>query len=284
MSAARIARLIVLLICLTFGIGNAVWGLLHWDPRDIDAYLNAAMRLREGEPLYAPLTDINSADVYRYAPWFAVVWIPLTFLPKAIVEVAWSVLLLAACVAVVLPVLMLRRPAAIAFGTLVGSFLIVIASRGNVQPLMIAALVYGVERRSGPLWIALCASLKATPILFAGVYLLRGQYVRALIAGAITLALVAPMLLANPSSYPTDPGITHSLWSISPLVFWVVAIAVIAGGAIVARRTPVLGWLAASTATIMSLPRAFAYDITFLFVGTVPAVPRWRRDSEDEVA
>lgn len=54
--------------------------------------------------------------------------------------------------------------------------LIGISAVGNAQALMVAWLVWGAERRSGPLWIALAASLKAVPILFAIVYIGRRQW------------------------------------------------------------------------------------------------------------
>lgn len=224
--------------------------------------------------------------MYRYAPWFAYAWIPLTYLPRWAVDGLWSVALLAASGAVVLPALALRTRAAFAFTFLIGSFLVLIASRGNVQPLMVAALAFGVERRSGPLWIAICASLKATPIVFVVVYLVRGEWLRAAVTLVLTAALVLPMALFGIGDYTTDPGASHSLYAVSPILFATVAAASVLAAAYVGLRFRPLAWLAAAIAVILCLPRYFPYELTFLFVGFVPAVEQWRakRDGAEVAA
>ena len=50
---------------------------------DVSAYWEAANRLRDGDPLYQARAA-NASDLYRYAPWFATAWIPLTYLPQAV--------------------------------------------------------------------------------------------------------------------------------------------------------------------------------------------------------
>lgn len=274
-------RMIVLALSIAFGIAFTVWSATRWEIPDIGAYWNAALRLREGAPLYPPVSDVNASEVYRYAPWFAFAWIPLTYLPRALVDAMWSVALVAASIAVVIPPLRLRTAAALAFTAIAGSFLILIASRGNVQPLMIAALVYGVERRSGPLWIALCASLKATPILFALVYLARGEWKKAALTIGLTAILVLPMLFFGVDGYTTDPGSSQSLYATSPVLYVTVAGLSVLVAAYVAWRHRRWAWLAASVAVVLCLPRHFPYDFTFLFVGLVPVVDAWRRTSED---
>ena len=62
---------------------------------DVAAYWNAAERLRNGETLYAA-GAANASDLYRYAPWFAFAWIPLTYLPFEAVVSAWVGLMVAA--------------------------------------------------------------------------------------------------------------------------------------------------------------------------------------------
>lgn len=56
---------------------------------DVAAYWGAAERIRAGEPLYVAGVA-NASDLYRYAPWFAYAWVPLTYLPSDIVTSAWS--------------------------------------------------------------------------------------------------------------------------------------------------------------------------------------------------
>ncbi|MGZ8481003.1 MAG: hypothetical protein ACXWWO_00930 [Candidatus Limnocylindria bacterium] len=273
-------RMIVLALCIAFGIGFTAWSATRWEIPDIGAYWNAALRLREGAPLYPAVSDVNASEVYRYAPWFAFAWIPLTYLPRPVVDAAWSVALVGASVAVMIPAVRLRTAAALGFTAVAGSLLILIASRGNVQPLMVAALVYGVERRSGPLWIALCASLKATPILFALVYLARGEWKKAALTVGLTAILVLPMLLFGVEGYTTDPGSSQSLYATSPVLYGVVAGLSVLVAAYVAWRHRRYAWLAASVAVVLCLPRYFPYEFTFLFVGLVPIVGAWRRRSD----
>lgn len=277
-------RVVVLGLCIGYGIGNIIWAAGAWEIPDIGAYWNAAIRLREGGPLYPPSSDVNASEVYRYAPWFAYAWVPLSFLPRWLVDGGWSVVLIGASVGVALPAIWLRHRAAIAFTAIIGSFLILIASRGNVQPLMVLALAFGVERRSGPLWIALCASLKATPILFALVYLARGEWRRFALTVGLTVVLVTPMLLFDLSGYTSDPGYSHSLYYYSPLLFWVVAAASIVVAGYVAWRHRPWAWLAASVAVLLCLPRYFPYELTFLFVGLAPVVAAWRGQAEQPAA
>lgn len=275
--ATRVPAIFVLAITIGYGIGNVIWSATAWEIPDIGAYWNAALRLREGGPLYPPAGDVNASEVYRYAPWFAYAWIPLTYLPRWLVDAGWSIALVAASIAVMLPALQLRSRMAVAFTAIVGSFLILISSRGNVQPLMIVALVFGVERRSGPLWIALCASLKATPLLYALVYAARGEWKRFIAAVGLTAVLVLPMAFFGLDGYTTDPGFSHSLYYVSPLLFWIVAATSVAIAIYVAWRHRPWAWLAASVAVLLCLPRYFPYELTFLFVGLVPVVDAWRR-------
>lgn len=270
-------RVLVLAICIGYGIGNLIWSAIAWEIPDIGAYWSAAMRLREGGPLYPAVDDVNASEVYRYAPWFAYAWIPLTYLPRWLVDAGWSVALVGASIAVVVPAMWIRHRAAIAFAAIIGSFLFLIASRGNVQPLMVVSLVFGVERRSGPVWIALSASLKATPILYALVYAARGEWGRFAATIGLTAVLVIPMTFFNLDGYATDPGLSHSLFYISPLLFWAVAATSVAIAVYVAWRHRPWAWLAASVAVVLCLPRYFPYELTFLFVGLVPVIDAWRR-------
>jgi hypothetical protein len=143
------------------------------------------------------------------------------------------------------------------------------AAFGNVQPLLVLGLMWGVERRSGPLWIALGASLKGVPLLLALVYAGRGEWRRAAIALGLTVVLVAPALLFDLSHYSTQPGPNQmSLAAISPFLWLTVALAAMATTWALARTR--FAWLAASVALIAALPRLLVYEIGFLLVG-VPA-------------
>jgi hypothetical protein len=240
----------------------------HWWSQDTDAYWNAAVRLRAGQPLYPPLGNPDASDTYRYAPWFAFVWVPLTFLPQPLVYGAWLVLLMAATVACLWLTLRRWSGASLLAAILFGSLLIPAAASGNVQPLLILTLVFGVERRSGPLWIAAAASLKAAPLLLVAVYLGRRQWIRAGMTIVFTASLVVPMLAFDLSSYPTQAAAAAG-----PLPAWLaLAAALAASVAALTLATTRLGWLTAAVAVMLAIPRWSYYQPSFLLLGA-PAPP-----------
>jgi hypothetical protein len=265
----RIARLVVTALVVGVGISQVILTLGDWHLSDMGAYWDAAHRLREGDPLYPPLADTEASSVYRYAPWFAFAWVPLSLLPIEAARILWSALLLAASALAMLPLI---RERAWLLAWLFAPILIGISAIGNVQPLIVAAMVLGLERRSGPLWIAAAASLKAVPILFVITYLGRRQYARAAVAVAATALLVAPMLLFDLSSYPTGGGAAGMLIDWPVVYAAVVAVAIVASLRLARTRH---GWLASSTTVALALPRFFVYDLTFLMC----ALPRRGRDS-----
>ena len=231
---------------------------------DVSAYWNAAERLRAGQPLYAP-GAANASDLYRYAPWFAAAWVPLTYLPREAVTAGWLGLMVAAALLSTLPLLR-RGPVGLAAFTIFAPLQLEGAIFGNVQPLLVLGLLWGVERRSGPLWIALGASLKAVPILLAFVYAGRGEWRRAGLVVALTAVLVLPALLMDLSGYSTDPGPNQtSLAGVSLYLYLPVAAAALAGSWILARTR--YAWVAGATAMVLSLPRLLEYEIGFLLAG-----------------
>lgn len=231
---------------------------------DMDAYWEAALRLRNGEPLYRPGSETDS-DLYRYAPWFAMAWMPLTYLPKEAVLIAWMSLCLGAAIASIAP---LAREGLPGWAALV--FLLPVqldgAAYGNVQPLLVLMLMWGAPKRTGPLWIALGASLKGTPLVLATVYAGRGEWKRAALTVGVTALLVAPMLLFDLSGYSTEVGsaqLSPMQWS--PLVWTAVTLVAIAATLRLAKTR--YAWLAASVAMFFALPRSFLYQISFVLVG-----------------
>jgi hypothetical protein len=221
----------------------------------VDAYWQAGLRVREGQPLYLDYGDPNATLAYRYAPWFAWIWAVLTFLPQSIVYATWRVLLVGA----VLWTLWRQDNAWVIAAA--GPVLTFYALGGNVHPLLVAGLLYGGERRSGPIWIGLAASLKAVPIFFALVYLGRRQWVRLGLSLLTTAILVAPMLAYDLSSFQGDPGPSLSLYYLAGQLVWLgVAAAAIA----VAVVRP--SWLTAGIAVIAAIPRLLLYDFAFLLV------------------
>jgi hypothetical protein len=231
---------------------------------DVAAYLGAAERLRAGEPLYGGAVA-NASDLYRYAPWFAVAWVPLSLLPHDVVTGAWVGLMLAAALLSTVPLLWRGRAGWAAFAVF-APLQLQGAVFGNVQPALVLLLLWGVERRSGPIWIAIGASLKGVPLLLALVYAGRGEWARAAWSVGIAAALVLPALLFNVSDYSTDVGPGQmSLWSVSLPLYLVVAIALV-GLAWVAARTR-FAWVVAALAALAALPRLLSYEIGFLLIG-----------------
>jgi len=267
-SGVRLARTVALAVIIGIGLFNLYQAAANWTLSDATAYWNAAHRLRAGADLYPVLTDVDASEVYRYAPWFALLAVPFTYLQEQVAGVLWSAILLVASGVAMLPMIRARAWLLVAF---FGPILVGISAVGNVQALMIAPLAWGVERRSGPLWIALAASLKIFPILFVAVYLGRREWGRAVAAVALAAALWAPALLYDLRGYATDAGQAASLFAVP--VLW--ALLVGAGVALTLRlaRTR-FGWLAAATTVAVSLPRLFVYDVTYLMVGAVPDVRR----------
>jgi len=261
----RLARIMTMAVIIGIGIFNLRQAALNWTLSDAAAYWNAAMRLREGGDLYPMLTTVDASDVYRYAPWFAWLAVPFTYLPIQAAGALWSAMLLLASGVALVPLMRVRAWLLLA---LMLPILVGISAVGNVQPLLIAGLIHGVERRSGPLWIALAASLKIFPILLAAVYAGRRQWWRLAASIVLTVVLWAPALLYDLRGYATEPGLAASLISV-PILY---ALAV--GGSLLASlrlaRTR-YGWLAAATTVTVALPRLFVYDVTYVMLGVLPA-------------
>ena len=263
----RAARLLALAVVIGWSVTNAWYRITDWSMSDMDAYWNAALRLREGALLYPPLADPSAADVYRYAPWFAWAWVPLTYLPKVLVAIGWSCLLIAATAAALRP---LMRPTAASVGAaaLIGSMLIWAISVGNVQPLIVAMLVHGIERRSGPIWVGIAASLKAVPILYALLYLGRREWSRLLATLAVAAVLAAPLLITPLANYPAGPGDSQGpLWALHPLLLGA-GLALLAAATIrLASQRSSYSRLLGAVTLLAALPRITLLDLSHLVVG-----------------
>jgi hypothetical protein len=262
-----IAPLTIGLLAL-FAVGD-LWLLrANWGFEDVRAYWEAALRVREGLPLYGGAADPDSYGVFRYAPWFAWMWVPLTYLPRQAAELLWGGVLAASSLAVVVTLVRLRTAAAVALAVLLLPMFFSLVQVGNVQPLVVAILAFGVSRWSGPLWIAVAASVKATPILYVLIYVARRQWVRLAVALLATAILLAPLALADISGYQTDPGASFSLWYyVSPLAWAIAAGASVLLAGWFAWRQSDWVWVAASVAVALCAPRAHATYATFLAVG-----------------
>jgi hypothetical protein len=239
-----------------------------WSFGDVDAYWQAALRLRSGQPLYLPGVDPDSYRVFRYAPWFAWLWVPLSYLPQTVVEWAWAAVLAVASIAILVGLARLNRPGAWALALIITPWLLSNVQVGNIQPLVVAMLAFGVSRKSGPVWVGIAASLKVAPLGFALVYLARREWLRFVGSAAIAAILLAPLMLYDLSGYTTDPGRSYSLYYYVSPTAWVLAAAASSLVALVlaVRRSPYV-WVAAALAVMLLPPRTHVTYATFLVVG-----------------
>ena len=239
-----------------------------WNFGDIDAYLLAAERIKHGEPLYLGSLNPDSYQVFRYAPWFAWVWVPLTYLPRLLVEVGWAAVLGIASFWILVGLLRLRSAAAVGLALILTPWLLSLVQVGNIQPLVVAALAFGMSRRWGPVWIGVTAALKIVPGLFALVYVARREWSRVVLAVASSALFAAPFLLYDLSGYQTDPGRSYSLYYYVSPVAWIVAAAASGVLAVVlaVRRSPYI-WVAAAVAVMLAGPRTHVTYTTYLVVG-----------------
>lgn len=198
LAARSWAILLTLFVCAIYALANIVLVTRDWEFDDVHAYLGATQRLLAGGPLYVSAAD--PSDLYLYAPWFAFAWIPLTALPASAVEGVWTAILVCAAVAAVLP--FRRSWAGIALALLLGGLLYRTAGWGNVQPLLVAALVYAVPTRAGPWAIGIAGSLKPLALGLLVVHAWRHEWRAVGIGIGVAALLWLPILLFGVSSYP----------------------------------------------------------------------------------
>jgi hypothetical protein len=256
----RLARVVILAVVIGLGISHAYFAVTGWTQTDATAYWTAALRLREGQPLYPIVTNVEASSVYRYAPWFAWLAVPFTYLPVQLAGAIWSAILIVASFLAVLP--LAQRGAWIQVGFFL-PILIGISAYGNVHALLVAVLVWTVQRPSGPVWIGVAASLKIFPILFALTYLGRGQWLRAAMAVIVAGLLWAPALLYDLTGYVTDPG-EAGLFGTTAVYVAVGALTIVGAVALARRR---YAWLASALSVVLVGPRVFIYDVTYFLVG-----------------
>ena len=265
----RGARLIAMAVALGWlGYTLASW-FLTWNPADAGAYYGAAQRLVAGQTLY-PAINPEAHEVYRYAPWFAVLWVPLTAFPEPVVAHVWSLLMLAASAIAVWPVVRLGTPAAITLSALLGAFLAETAMFGNAHPLVVALLVWSIRSRTAPVWVGVATSMKLVPILFVLPWAGRGERRKVALAVGAAAILFAPMLMFDLSAYVTSPGTgLLSLYAVSPVLWLAVAVAAGVVTVILAIRRSTYAWLAAAVLMFLGPPRVTTSYLSFILVAVV---------------
>jgi hypothetical protein len=252
-------RLLAMGVIGGMAIANVVWSIQTWPMGDIQIYWDAGQRVLNGEPLYPGADPFHS---YRYAPWFAWAWAAVSIFPYDVVAAIWQATLLVATALVAVPFAR-RGWIGLAVAGLFVPLLFAVSAGGNVQALLVLSLLFGIDRRTGPLWIAIAASLRATPFLFVAVYAARREWRRFWITIGLTAILVAPMLWYDPMSLVTGvAGREPGLLAASPLLYMPAAVgAVVVVGWLAWRRSPYT-IIAAAAGAVIASPKLFAYDLT----------------------
>ena len=272
-SPERAVRLFALAVAL-LGVFLLIGAAFSVNVRpDAQAYWLAAQRLREGLPLYGgPHGD--ETEVYRYAPWFAFAWVPLTYLGHDMAFAVWRGILLIATLGAIWP--LLRRPSAasVTLAVLIGGLLISALPPANATPLMVGALAMGLRTRAGPIVLGLAGSLKVFPLILVAGYVAERRWLHAATAIAISATLWVHLLAFDLRLYTQIGGPSFYLGGVSLLdlsvLLWlplaIVCLAIVVGLAV--RKSP-WTWLAAGAAIPLAVPRVWLPDAAYVLPGAL---------------
>jgi len=151
--------------------------------QDLQTYLAAGHDLAAGRPLYAtflhhPFPDATLRPAYIYPPAFALLMVPLTWLPPGMAAWPWLLAMQAALALGMATMLRLVRPGGAAIWVallLTFSFypLLVDIAQGQANLLVLALLVLGIAgilqgHSVAGTWLGAAAALKLTPVLLVG--------------------------------------------------------------------------------------------------------------------
>ncbi len=267
------ARLLALAVA-ALGIGLLIGAVVSQTVRpDAEAYWLAAQRIREGLPLYAgPRGD--ETEIYRYAPWFAYAWVPLTYLGHDLAFAVWRAILIVAILGGLWPLVRRPTPASITLAVLIGGLLISALPQANATPLMVGVLAMTLQTRAGPVLLGLAGSLKVFPLVLVAGYLAERRWRRAALAIGISAVLWLHLLAFDIHLFMQIGGASFYLGGVSlldvSLLLW---LPVALGCAVllvsfVLHRSP-WTWLAAGAAIPLAVPRVWLPDAAYVLPGAV---------------
>ena len=227
-------------------------------------------RLREGAGLYPVLTNVDASEVYRYAPWFAWLTVPWTYLPQQVAGALWSAVLLVGSGRALVP---LVRARALGCGRLLRADPHR-HQRGRQRPAadhraagLDASSAGAARSGSGSSPPSRCSrsSLRSsTSGEGSGFGRWRPSRSRPS-SGRPRSCTTSPATRLSRARRPrSSPCRSCGRW------WWERR----SGFTLRLARTP-FGWLAAATTVVLALPRLFVYDVTYLMTG-VPADNRPR--------
>jgi alpha-1,2-mannosyltransferase len=164
---------------------------------DFRAYLDAARRLLDGQPLYDPTVDVAGGfAIYLYPPPFALAIAPLALLPGTLVPtLAWTALMVAALL-VAIAILPVERWIRWTLVLVAGvSWPVLYAVKlGQVGPLLLlcAAVAWRCVDRPVPLGLSIAAGtlVKLQPALLIPWALVAGRW-RAAVVALVTIVAVS---------------------------------------------------------------------------------------------
>lgn len=220
---------------------------------DMTAYTQAAEHLVHGESLYASYQ--GDLTPYKYAPWFALLWVPLAYVPQPLLGTLWLGGSLWAT-----SWLLWRAPWWLAI--VAGPFVSWGAAVGNAAPLIFAALAGALPTRARSIVIGVAASLKAFPILLVLPLVAQRRWREAGIAIGVALLLTSPMLLFDLSSYQVGSEGPKSIFNVLGPLAWAIAAG---SGVAIALLRP--SWRSGGLAVLLANPRFQWYDLGYLLVG-----------------
>lgn len=268
----RIAPLVVSMAILGlyayFVTVNGWWAL----GGDAEAYLLAAERVAAGDSPYRS-DGLPPAQLYRYAPWLAFAMVPLTVLPRDVVMGGIALLALVAALAALWPLLRAPTYETLALLLLIAPPLLHSAWIGNVQALMVAAVMYLPVRG---VWIGLAASLKGAPLALIVPDMAARRWKPVALAVMVAAVGVLPMLAFDLSSYPTH--VTGGLWAVSPLLTIAVGITGVAVTFIVTRTTPRYAMIAGAGTVVLASPYLLLSYLSWLLVAFGQTAPMTSRE------
>jgi hypothetical protein len=255
-------------VLIGLSIANVVWAITDWGLYDLITYLDAAqMWVDTGNP-YTPTPRADQWMLYRYAPWFAALFVPLLSLPRTVVEIGFSIAMTIASVLAIVPMIRQHGREGIPVAMFLGTMLFGIGTGGNIQPAMVAMLVWTLATRWGPVGVAVAASLKLTPLLFVLVYAGQREWGKVIWTLALTAILLGPIVIFPLPAQATSAGPSGSLIHVHVALWAGVGLAAIAFAAWESRRLTPTRWLATCVAVIMASPRLLGYDLTVLLAAS----------------
>jgi len=269
---SRLAWTVLIGLYLALGLAGA----LYLAPttavgQDLATYQRAGDLLWSGQNPYSGQGDLGQENQYRYPPLLAMVipvlgWPPLWYglLAASIAATIWLWYRTAGLPGLLVPALLVGAW---------GQQLI----NGNSQAIVVWLLaITPLTGRAGPAALALATMLKIHPVIglvwFAGRRDWRALGIYAGVAGALLLVQL-PWLgdfvryyLTDPAAAETIPGM--SLRAIHPAV-WVVGIVVMLVLAWRYAETR-YGWLLATVAQLVALPRVLLVNLALLLAAPLP--------------